>query len=70
MHHPKGGGGMCHGGSHGHHKQSGHDCKCGHHSSWRRFRNHEEKVKDLEHYKKELEAELQAVNEILEHLEK
>ena len=62
---------------HGHHGYHGSNCECGSnhgndccsggHSgkSWRKFVSKEEKKAHLEHYMKELEAELTAVKEIL-----
>ena len=50
---------------HSHHRHShGHGGSCCE-GTWRRFISKAEKKEKLEHYKKELEAELTAVNEIL-----
>ncbi len=57
------GDGKSHHSHHSHHRHSG-DC-CGE-GSWRRFVSKAEKSEILEKYKKELEAELAAVNELLE----
>ena len=60
-------------GHEGHHPQSHHGHPHGHGDccgggSWRRFVSKAEKKQKLEHYRKELEAELAAVNELLEEI--
>lgn len=64
-----------------HHHKMGSCCSTGHHhhrgghkqgcccsgDGWRKFKTKAEKVKELENYKSELEAELEAVNEMLKH---
>ncbi len=58
-------------GHHGGHHKKGHGksggCYCGH-GGWRNFRTKQEKIDELESYKEELEKELKAVEEKIEHM--
>lgn len=55
----------------GHHKK-GHagkgGCCCGGDSRWRKFRTKQEKIDELEIYKEELQKEIEAVEEKIEHI--
>lgn len=56
----------------GHHKKGhtgkGGCCCSGGYSRWRKFRTKQEKIDELENYKEELQKEIEAVEEKIEHI--